>query len=239
VSTWSDLDYFEVQIPGNGIVQVDFTTEGDLSRSQLYTVRLLDASGAVVDEVIAGTGGREQVESRVLAGTYYIRVQRGSSHSREQYGFTISFAAETGGLELEPNDSRESANVISVGAAVRGRVSTWSDLDYFEVQITGNGIVQVDFTTEGDLSRSQLYTVRLLDASGAVVDEVIAGTGDREQVESRVLAGTYYIRVQRGSSHSREQYEFTTSFAAETGDAEVVGTIEEETGDAEVVGEIG
>ena len=118
-------------------------------------------------------------------------------------------------MELEPNNSRATANPISIGTAYSARLTTRQDYDYFQLEITRDGILQVDFSSGGSRYGSNYYTILMTNSGGSIVDQLYASTGDSKQLEARVAVGTYYIVVSMASSHSREQYAFTASFTAE------------------------
>ena len=235
VGNWSDVvnetsstpyvvEYEEELIPPSysSSGAVTLAGESDHSGARITFTRV-SGNGSVPDPVETTSSGVWEVSGFELGTTYRATPSRsGWAFTPDSYSFeaaspALDFAGQatvTSELELEPNDSQASAYAISLNDAIRGRLSTGIDNDYYELPITGPGILQVDFTTAGSSRGTVYYTVAIVDASGNLIDQVTATTADSVRLEARAVAGTYFIRVRVGTYHSSEQYELTASFEA-------------------------
>jgi hypothetical protein len=192
-------------------------------------------SEVVVNRDLERAGSRWHGEIEVEAGEYIVALDAYKGVLVKWHGqtsVTVSAGVRTSAtiqlalreLELEPNDSRASANPISFGTAYRGRLATNSDVDYFQLEITGDGILQVDFSSGGSRSGSKHYTISITNSGGSIVDGLNASTDDSKQLEARVAVGTYYIVVTFFTYRRDDPYEITASFTATFTEAQPINS---------------
>ena len=94
----------------------------------------------------------------------------------------------------------------------RGRIAQNNDLDYFRVEASAGDLITADLVTEGSTGYGWYFTVTILDASGAVLDERRANTGETVRIQAQVSGtGTYFVRVTDSTSRSDENYVLTVS----------------------------
>ena len=229
ISSSSDVDLYEVEVTGAGQLTVSFKGLGYESTGWIFGV--IDASGEVLTSRVCD---REECERGVssfvgisLAGTYYVQVvsELSSSNPDSSYEFSVAYSSEIGGVELEPNDSLSAAQVVGFDEAITGSISSSSDVDLYEVEVTGAGQLTVSFKGLGYESTGWIFGV--IDASGEVLTSRVC---DREECERGVssfvgisLAGTYYVQVvsELSSSNPDSSYEFSVAYSSEIGGVEL------------------
>ena len=101
------------------------------------------------------------------AGAYYDEVDGYSSYSGGQYSFTPSFTAGSiDNFETENNNTRSTADAVSLGSETKGRLSTSGDVDYYKFTTTGSGIVSISFDSPVISVYFNYFLLSLYDASG-------------------------------------------------------------------------
>ncbi len=99
--------------------------------------------------------------------------------------------------EQEPNDSFKSAQIISVGKMIVGKIGDARNVDVFRVEFLAGQKVSVETfaARAGSLLDS---TLTLYDSKGRIVaaNDDHAGTRDSRIVATITLAGTYFVTVQ-------------------------------------------
>ena len=113
-------------------------------------IRDRDSSGTVLAS--QDVGDNTEFSSGVTsAGTYYVAVDayEGSYSTRYdsgEYSLTTSMAAgSTSGVETENNNSSSSADALVSGTAIKGQLSSETDIDYFSFAATAAGSVSINF----------------------------------------------------------------------------------------------
>jgi len=113
-------------------------------------------------------------------------------------------------LELEPNDTINTADLIPIGATVYANLPS-RDVDYFKYQVSNAGIL--NFTAYLPATSGAKWDFDILNSAGIVVNEFTGWGGARESTETVnhiVSPGTYYLKVTPIFTSS-SMYSVTTS----------------------------
>lgn len=184
---------------------------------------LLDESGTreylhLADVSFVQAQGKEVA---LPAGTYLVRVVRGSNGSDIGYKIKVSFTSGDG-YEKEFNDTPATANSMSPGIKYAGGLqkrSTGNDpADYYRFELPTAGSVSLAF------QHTQLqgtWQVQLLDESAnrefLNIPVSVSGLSTNLKKEVALPAGTYLVKVASGTQFVDERYEITLTVTA--GDA--------------------
>ena len=121
----------------------------------------------------------------------------------------------TSASESESNNSRPTANAVTLGSAITGQLSTTTDIDYYAVAVTAAGTLTLVFDVPTDSTYQDYFKLGLYDASGTVLALFTTGQ-DKTYSLGAPAAGTYYVGVAVGSSsyYNSNQYSVTASHVA-------------------------
>ena len=209
VESSNDVDYYSFTIPGNGSLQLTFNYT---SGTPGHRVRLYDSASKEIqgesfyNSNIAFPYTMDKL--RLPAGTYYIRIERYSNQAFNDYTIKYDFTDETGKpYEVESNDSTNTATEITVGAAWTGNIQNQSDRDYYRFTISKNQKISLDFNY---LSGTPGHRVRLFDSNNKeLLNEYYYSSNvamPARTGEVDVVAGTYYILIERYSNIAYNDY---------------------------------
>lgn len=113
--------------------------------------------------------------------------------------------------ESEPNDSFATADAVSFGSPVSGTLSPNNDLDYYQVQVSRAGILDIFVNNIANNIDMDLF---LYDANQVQLDRDLGGNGENVGLVERVCTpGTYYILLTDNES-STTPYNLTVNFDA-------------------------
>lgn len=117
----------------------------------------------------------------------------------------VGFAAND--LEIEPNDTIETATLFSVGKTIEGSLNTADDVDYFKFVTDKDGLVTVTFEHETADSASPYFEVAVLGEDGTVFSNATsAGSSKTETLAFGAKAGTFFVEVKASNVHSGKNY---------------------------------
>ncbi len=119
------------------------------------------------------------------------------------------------GRETEPNDSKASADKISVNTAYSGNISEYGDEDWYKFTTTANGTVEVSFNHSYIDSSSSYWRVHLKNADGETIVSMYVDGDEEKAVLTKVglPAGTYYAVV-TDSSYNDAAYTMKVTYTA-------------------------
>lgn len=120
-------------------------------------------------------------------------------------GINMARAAET-----EPNNTWNTANVLTSAVTATGTISTPADEDWFRLRINTNG--SINFS--GSVSSGGCATFQLFDTLGLIaINGIIFNCGGTSnQLTDGLAAGTYFLKVI--SSNSNVSYSLSLTFIA-------------------------
>ena len=119
-------------------------------------------------------------------------------------------------LETESNDTRATANAVSLGTTVKGNLSTELDVDYFLFNITSPGILSLNLVQPGGVY-ADWGLVTIENSSGQTI-ATFTNTSDAQNFSVALSqAGSYYAKVTTQNSYDNGAYSLTPTFAAGSG----------------------
>ena len=150
IETDGDVDYFSIQVPGDGILGA--STAGEIDT--FGTIYDTDGNGLVNDDDITRDNTNFEVSDQIIdAGTYYIRVRSRGGETGE-YNLTVTFTPNSGSgesIEIDDyGDDISSAAPVTSSWVVPGNLETSDDEDYFSIPVGGVGTIQAITTGNTD-----------------------------------------------------------------------------------------
>jgi len=216
LSTAGDFDVFSVALstPGSLTLTIDVPTN---AADSYFLLGLYDGSGVLLSLFETGRDGTYTVGAPA-AGTYYFSVSAATYYDSGQYSLTVTNASgSVAGFESEPNDAADSADALSLRAAVKGQLYDSSDLDWFSFVLAGPGAVTLGFDAPTNANQSY-FALEVDDMSGTPLASFNTGR-DQTFTFQAPAAGTYFIRVGSAGNYDSGQYSLTVTpmFNAVTG----------------------
>ena len=223
----TDADWYKITIPQTGYFNVEFSHELVSSSSSYWTFYVYDETGVnrITGEneyyPVPGNSNVTTPNYGVLAGTYYIKIVKGTSiHSDADYSVRVNFTASTS-WETENNGSKDLADSIPLNQTISGVLTLNSDADWYKITIPQAGHFHVEFDHALNSSSSSHWNLYVYDNTGV---NRIDGTGEYYPVAGNanlktpsfgVPAGTYYVKVVKGTSiYVETEYRITVRFTA-------------------------
>jgi hypothetical protein len=222
------------------LVRVDLTP-----RKETLRVALAKYDGADADPVVleADEPGEPVVLCNVRQDDGYVDVEVRPLSSEEDtmtsgfdYTLTSSDVSEREGLEIEPNDARETADRLTPEQPRDGFVTTEGDVDVYAFGITvpetrpdpdagsqptpsmPNQTRRVELRLEGNALN---MSFDVLDDEGGVVARVNrSGVGGDEEIALDLPPGLYYLRVDSERGFNCEPYRLSISVEEMSGPSE-------------------
>jgi hypothetical protein len=217
----SDKDYYKLALEESGTLNVRFGIVPDPDNSgHRWKISLMDENGIVYRNTdVAANESSTTFESDVElpAGIYYILVEPYSSYytSKTEYTLTVDYTAAPEKIyETEANDTMAAANTVEPNTSVSGRTMTASDKDYYKLELTETGTLEIGFVYPGE----KYFAIYLLDADGNTLQYMDYVYEDKTFPEFQVSAGTYYVYVtcQSSSIYYKDPYTVEFGFTAGT-----------------------
>jgi len=122
-----------------------------------------------------------------------------------------AFAATV--YETESNDSTGTANTISAGDTVFGKISFDKDNDYYKLRLTASASTTFSLS---NIPSGCDYDLILYDANGSIIGSSTAFGNTSEKITQTLSAGLYYINVKGYSGTSSSNYKLTVSGSGST-----------------------
>ena len=196
LSSAADVDYFAVTVGAAGTLSLNFNRPNN-AYSGYFTLQLEDANGVALASFIDSTDPQTFTVGVAQAGTYYARIGSQSSYSyyADQYSLTASHTAgSAAGFESESNNTRATADAVTLGTAITGQLSSAADVDWFQASVTAPTVLTVSFDAPTNSSYSEYFRVSILDAAGNLLANQATGT-DKVFSFNAPSAGSYYAAV--------------------------------------------
>ena len=217
LSTYADIDYYSVAATAAGTLSVIFDVPTNSSFSDYFKLSLYDGNGTLLSSFTTGMDKTYSV-GVAAAGSYYIGVTSAGQFSYDsgQYSLTVSnVAGSTNGAESEANDTRATADTLTLGTAITGQLGSTSDVDYYALSISAVGNISLTLQTPTN-SSSSFFNVSVYDTNGQAIDAHQTGS-DSTWAVSAPSAGTYYVAVSKGTFFTSDQYSLTATSVASSG----------------------
>jgi len=122
--------------------------------------------------------------------------------------------------ETESNDSRDLANAAALGAPILGNLSSYSDIDYYQVTVNEAGVLSISLTTSPPTARGGSFRASVYDASGVMLGSWYALSNLTVSGSVGALAaGTYYVSIAGESQYFFDAGQYTLTATATAGGA--------------------
>lgn len=245
-SSYQDTDYYTFTTDQPGKLSVTLRDETQSSGYLGWSVFLYNGDLEQIGEgnLAQGTVAVTIPEQGFDPGTFYIQVRTNALtnenwFSAEQYTLTADFTPTDGSYESEPNDSLSQADEMQPNIPVTGRLSAYSDTDYYTVTL--DSAAQFSLALEHALPENlksdtpwRIQCFRYDEASGSLAAEptlsMDAALGDTvtESETALTRGGTFYIAVTSTTAASDMAYTLTMhaeTLTYEKGDVNSDGTV--------------
>jgi Tfp pilus assembly protein FimT len=191
---------------------VGFSSPGQYSSTNVLSVHWYSADGTrIADHSVRGNSFFPYNRSMDLeAGTYYINIVKQNNYTGA-YNFKADFVAAENN-EIEPNNDRASAQLISSGQTVRGFISFQDDNDMYRINLSQAGSLTVNltnhsplgFSSPGQYSSTNVLSVHWYSTDGTrIADHSVRGNSFFPYNRSMDLeAGTYYINIVKQNNYT-------------------------------------
>ncbi len=143
-------------------------------------------------------------ETGVDKGTYVVVVSPGTDVLRGEFTLVTTFTATTS-FEKELNDTKETANPISVGKSVYGSSSQRSedyDLDWFVFELTQDSCINLSFIHDNLTFPKAGWNIKILSENDEIICDFTSKLTDTLIKTGTIglKAGVYYIKVENVSA---------------------------------------
>lgn len=213
----TDVDHFSFDLEEPGAVNVVLSGSKDGTKQTLYEFKLFNNSGTQLTQG-ALTGLEDQAETGNIyldKGSYYVQISKGKGWTSWDYQLEIKVDAAEG-VEIEPNDTAETANQIQVNLPVTGIFGAEGDIDQYSFTLDKDMIVQPGLTFAPADSSETTYILQMSKDGKALAIVNIAGNESGKAVPPQLLtAGTYTVRVENPLFIKQEYQLIITAIEAE------------------------
>ena len=203
-----DQDFFEVTVNEPGVLVTTLDPVPSAVRMQIV---LYNQQQNEIAQVRVGNEGQARtLEQLVGAGTYFILLDNSfyDQSSAETYTLKVNFDTTD---ENELNNTFSDASALAVGSSVQGTIRSVNDQDYFRLELTQGGTLNLALDPVPSTVRMRIV---LFDQQQNQIDDSRVGNPGQPRSLSRELtAGTYYVLLDNSffNQSSSETYTLTTS----------------------------
>ncbi len=223
LSKSSDVDWYTFTTDSDGYFNVDFQHALINSSNNYWRVYIYDSTG--INPIdgdkdywsIDGNSDTVLPTIGVPAGTYYVKIVKGTYYNSADYNFNLQFVG-TDYAEKENNNTVELATELDVNTSYKASISKDSDVDWFKFTVKTAGYFNVDFQHALINSSNNYWRVYIYDSTG--INPIdgdkdywsIDGNSDTVLPTIGVAAGTYYIKVTESVYYSNADYDINLQF---------------------------
>ena len=225
LSSNSDVDWFKFTTTVDGFFYLNFNHTLIDSSSDYWTVNLYDNTatnkidGSSSYYSVDGNKNMKTNNFGIPAGTYYIKITK-DYYSNKDYSINIVFA-NSNDWETEKNNTKETADKMSLNKELNASLSMNGDVDWFTFDVPTRGYFYLEFNHVLLDSSSDYWTVNLYDNSGVTKIDgsssyyTVDGNKNMTTYYFGVDVGTYYIKVSK-DYYSGNDYSLKINFTEST-----------------------
>lgn len=192
-----DVDIYRFSIAKSSKVEIFVKNVLDNAESVAYTLYEEDINGNVyeIDKVY------EDRTFRLPKGDYYIKIN--CTRNYEQYELKVIAKNEAlNSFEKENNNIKKQANLKNCNKWYTGNMNTSYDIDYYKISVPKRSYLSLKFK----ISRGEpdgCIKISLYDKNLNLICEAENTSNPYLETEKVLMnKGTYYVRVERGSSYN-------------------------------------
>lgn len=219
-----DSDWFLFRMSGDGVIRLSFAHEDLKNVSVGWRVTLYDSAQNVLyaENSAFGTVLINSGDIGAVAGDYYIEV---ASRVYSPADYTLTVKRDNNlYYEHEPNDSFETADIITPNQSIFGAVTSKHgglDRDFYVFELSESGVASLDFLHSAAASdeRTEGWNIRLLNENGVCIYETISAHEDAAISSPKIglAQGRYYIQIDSENRYrNAETYELLLNFEKST-----------------------
>ncbi len=226
------VKYYKVVLPSSGKVNISFNHSNIESSGVYWKINMFDN---VENEVLylESTGNNttgKSMNAYLDKGTHYIRITTKYGnlyHSSTDYNLTVNYTENKGEFEVEQNNQKEQATVISeVNKPIIGNLRLQSDIDYYKFTLQNSGKINIGFNHGNIESSGEYWKINMFDINeNEVLNFDSTGTNTTGKSTNAYLdKGTYFIRITTKYSslyHSNADYNLTVIYEENKGQFEI------------------
>ena len=118
--------------------------------------------------------------------------------------------------ERESNDTYTTATYVSFGDTVKGKISSYYDVDYYKISVNSKGYISIklDHVITDDYVDWKMSIYKYNNALDEVFSDYLRGREINNLPRLGVEPGTYYIKISDGDNSSGYDYQMTVKFTA-------------------------
>lgn len=215
-----DIDYYHLKLDAPGEVSLGFSHEYFDHGDAHYKLILTKGIGGQTIRSIKFSGKDSDSLSNAFfldAGDYYIRIEDDYRWTTIPYAFQMNYTPNDH-IELEGNDSFDTATDIPLNTAIKGALSSDGDRDVYRFTLDAPGEIGLSHTHEYFDNGDTHYSISLYNGIGADTfmfsDSLSGKDSDWHRWAVYLPAGEYYLQYEDGYRWSTRPYEFTLNYTA-------------------------
>jgi hypothetical protein len=205
----SDDDYYKFALSQNGYITLNFQHEEMESSDSYWYVELYDKDRQVIKKmwVRGSISNTDSCNIGLPAGEYYVKVVDSVRYSSQQYQLKVAFKASEQ-WESEFNDGFLTADNITLNNTMSGSLMDSNDVDYYSLNLTSSGNVQLNFSHSKLEKDSSYWTVYFYDENrNELYSHQIQGNKKNTILKlGYQTSGKYYLKVSSGTYYSNVNY---------------------------------
>ena len=186
-----DVDYFIYSFKGMpGFYRISL--KPDAGTDVVLTLLFPDDGGNFrkIAEINNGGAGVEEIFPNFYADDKFVCAVSSASPYKEgnSYRLTVEPISDTYGMEIEPNDTKEEANIVKDNI-IKGFTSKAGDKDYFKLQYDGrlNAVFEITAPRNGEIK------VSVTDPMGFVLKTCKVAGGKSARLSEMIDASCYLV----------------------------------------------
>ncbi len=236
IHAYGDVDYYKIELTEDASVRCNFSIENPIttSTSNLYwRIDMYDNNNTLLANYgMQGSSTSSYMHDIGLkAGTYYYKVYGYNSSYWSPVPYTLNVTTDTETpWEAEFNNTLDTAETLTLGTGVNGKIHLKGDVDYYKFELTEASGVSFHFDpcwiTDESTSKEYWNIAFCYENGNTFATYTIKGNTLTNNFTVLGLdAGAYYIRVQEDDYYTGTQYVLTANTVEDLWESEFNDTI--------------
>ena len=191
-----DIDYYALVVGESGLLSVNFDAPTSDAYTDYFKIAFYDDAGTLLGQWKTGAD-RAWTAIAAAKGTYYVGVSVANAYFYDPglYSVTVTPTGVTANrFEKEPNDTRATADAVSLYSTVTGQLSSATDADYYAVTLNRPGLLAIDFDGPTYDVWSNYFKISAYNDSGTLLGRWATGIDDIWTFGAPA-AGTYTVGI--------------------------------------------
>ncbi|MCR8632336.1 S8 family peptidase [Paenibacillus radicis (ex Xue et al. 2023)] len=198
-----DQDWFELPIKQSGSLSISLSVD----TARIDPVLFVQKQGEKSYTVDEGDDGITEslILPEVFPGSYYIRVSNVKEYQFPVTGeYTLTIDYDVKQIDPnEPNNRSYQATTVSLETAYYGLIDKLDDQDWFQFRVLEDSLVQINLTDIPDDVTMYMYLY-----DGSMRSMTNTDGWNAVQLQQRLPAGTYYVKLTANQAFDRNLYQF-------------------------------